>query len=159
MIFVTVGTQLPFDRLVAAVDRWAQDHPDEKVFAQIGPTSNRPVHFDSADFVAPGRANELFQQASLIVSHAGMGSILTALRYRKPILLMPRRAALGEHRNDHQVATAKWVGGRAGLAVAWDEDELIAALDKRHGLTGGGGISEHADPQLISKLREVILAD
>ena len=35
MIFATVGTQLPFDRLIAAVDRWAGTRPGREVFAQI----------------------------------------------------------------------------------------------------------------------------
>ena len=49
MIFVTVGTQLPFDRLVRAVDAWAAEHPQVDVFGQIGPASFRPKHFAHAD--------------------------------------------------------------------------------------------------------------
>ena len=52
MIFVTVGTQLPFDRLIRAVDNWAKAAGRRDVFAQIGPASYRPLHIDSADFDA-----------------------------------------------------------------------------------------------------------
>ncbi len=48
MIFLTVGTQLPFDRLVAAVDAWAARQPGQEVFGQIsdpGPAGYRPKHF------------------------------------------------------------------------------------------------------------------
>jgi UDP-N-acetylglucosamine transferase subunit ALG13 len=159
LIFVTVGTQLPFDRMIEAVDTWAANRPDEKLFGQIGVTKKRPVHFEAVDFVPPGRANELFLQASLIVSHAGMGSILSALRYRKPILIMPRRTALGEMRNDHQLATAKWLGGRPGVSVAWDESELVSMLENRRQLTAGSGISEHAEPAFIERLRDFILTN
>ena len=159
MIFVTVGTQLSFDRLISAVDEWAAARPADKIFAQVGPSQQQPRHIEYADFVPPGQANELFSQASLIVSHAGMGSILTALKYQKPILIMPRRASLAEHRNDHQMATAKWFGNRPGVSVAWDEEDLIANLNKRHLLTSGTGISEHADPELIKRLRSAILTD
>lgn len=156
MIFVTVGTQLSFDRLITAVDMWSVNNPSVKVFAQVGPTDYSPQHIEFADFVAPDIADGLFKQASLIVSHAGMGSILTALKYRKPILIMPRRASLGEHRNDHQLATAKWLGNTPGITVAKDESEVEALLNNRNALNGGGGISDFASPDLIKRLQEYI---
>ena len=69
------------------------------------------------------------QESDVIVAHAGMGSILTALELGKPIVVMPRRAHLGEHRNDHQWATANHLGHGLGIPVAADEAELIAHLD------------------------------
>lgn len=156
MIFVTVGTQLSFDRLVAAVDKWSLNNPTVKVFAQVGPTNYAPQHIEFADFVAPDIADGLFKQASLIVSHAGMGSILTALKYRKPILIMPRLANLGEHRNDHQLATAKWLGSTPGITVAKDELEVEVLLNNRNALNGGCGISDFASPELIKHLNEYI---
>ena len=86
MILVTVGTQLAFDRLIKAVDAWVGNHPGERAFAQIGPANFQPCHMESNDFVPPDQADALFRDAELIVSHAGMGSILTALKYRKPII-------------------------------------------------------------------------
>ena len=117
MIFVTVGTQLPFDRLINAVDTWASRNPDIEIIAQIGPTDIQPINMQYSSFLSPDKADEYFVQASLIVSHAGMGSILTALKYRKPILILPRRASLSEHRNDHQMATAKWLCNKPGITV------------------------------------------
>src|SRR3954470_10768842 len=43
VIFATVGTQLPFDRLVGAVDRWAATRGDRDVFAQVGARTLRPA--------------------------------------------------------------------------------------------------------------------
>jgi len=159
VIFVTVGTQLSFDRLITAVDKWSVNNPSDKVFAQVGPTDYAPKHIEFADFVAPDVADGLFKQASLIVSHAGMGSILTALKYKKPILIMPRRASLGEHRNDHQLATAKWLGSTPGITVAKDESEIEILLNNRNTLNGGGGISDFASPDLVKRLQEYILAN
>jgi UDP-N-acetylglucosamine transferase subunit ALG13 len=85
-----------------------------------------------------------------------MGSILTALKYKKPILIMPRRASLGEHRNDHQIATAKWLESTAGIAVAWNESGIESFLNNRDALIGGVGISEFASPDLISHLQTYI---
>lgn len=157
MIFVTVGTQLPFDRLISAVDNWAALHPEVSVYAQTGPGSKIvPKHIEFTEFLNPDRADELFQNASLIISHAGMGSILTALKYHKPIVIMPRSANLGEHRNDHQWATAEHLGNSPGVSVAWHEDHLPDYLNKHHSMQGGGGISEYASPELISFLKTYI---
>lgn len=156
MIFVTVGTQLPFDRLILAVDAWASTHPSVEVVAQTGPTENSPKNIIHMPFLPPDQAEANFLKASLIVSHAGMGSILTALRYKKPILIMPRRADLNEHRNDHQVATAKRFCEKPGVTVAWQESEIAAALDRRDALPTGDGISEFANPALLSRLQSYL---
>lgn len=156
MIFLTVGTQLPFDRLVSAVDTWAQQHPDVEVIGQIGPSSLSPSHMRSSQFLNPKEADGLFRKASLVVAHAGMGSILTALKYRKPILIVPRKAQLGEHRNEHQMATAKWLQTRPGVFVAWDTVELAKSLDARQDLTSGD-ISDFASADFTEKLRQFML--
>lgn len=158
MIFVTVGTQLPFDRLIEVVDKWAGDNAREEVFAQIGPSVIKPRHISYRDFLAPSEANVLFARAELIVSHAGMGSILTAMKYRKPILVMARRASLGEHRNEHQLATVKWLSDRPGITVAWEAKDVGHLLDARDRITAGEGISESASEQLIVSLRNFICA-
>jgi UDP-N-acetylglucosamine transferase subunit ALG13 len=159
MIFVTVGTQLPFDRLIRAVDSWAAQNPEIEVFAQIGPSEFRPGHIESVDFVTPDVADRYFRKADLIVSHAGMGSIITALKYRKPLLMLPRKASFGEHRNDHQMATAKWLGTRNGITVAWSEDEVARYLAGQMQMSAGGELSDCADPAFIARLREAIFAD
>ena len=158
MIFVTVGTQLSFDRLVTAVDRWVGEHASERAFAQVGPADYTPRHMEYRDFVPPDAADRHFREADLIVSHAGMGSILTALKYRKPILIMPRKAGLGEHRNDHQLATAKWLGSKSGVMVAWETEDVPRLLDNRANLRAGEGISDFASPELIANLRSFLLS-
>jgi len=74
--------------------------------------------------IAPAEFEALVRKARLIVAHAGIGTVLTAARCGKPILLMPRRADLGEHRSDHQLATVRRLEGRPGILIAWDESEL-----------------------------------
>lgn len=153
LIFVTVGTQLAFDRLVDGVDGWVANHPDVKAFAQIGPALGRPRYLESAELLSPDLIASYFERAKVIVAHAGMGSILTALQFKKPIIVMPRRADLGEHRNDHQMATAKWLGGRCGIYVAQGVEELQTLLGRRDRLGAGTGISPTADPTFIERLR------
>ncbi|PPD12382.1 glycosyltransferase [Methylophilus sp.] len=156
MIFVTIGTQLPFDRLVLSMDAWAERNPDVRVFAQIGPGAKKPVFMEHVEFVPPSQVAGLMREAELIVSHAGMGSVLTALRYQRPILIMPRKASLGEHRNEHQLATARWLDNRPGVTVCWEESELPSLLDRRQQQSSAPQLSEFASGPLIEKLHDYI---
>ncbi len=156
MIFVTVGTQLPFDRLVRAVDGWAGRAGRRDVFAQIGESELRPCHIDWARFLSPAEFRERVAQAQLVISHAGMGCILTALELAKPILVMPRHASFGEQRNEHQLATARRLGALGKVAVATDETELVARLEHLEGIAGSGGIAREASPELIAALRRFL---
>lgn len=131
MIFVTVGSQMPFRRLVQAVDEWAQRNPTVEVLAQIGRDGTfQPVALQAFESVPPARYAELVQASDLVVAHAGMGSVLTALEFCKPMVLMPRRGALHETRNDHQLATLRWLSCKPGIYPAEDEQALKDSLDR-----------------------------
>ena len=119
MIFVTVGGQLPFDRLIRAVDRWASDDRRDDVFAQIGRTAFRPGSIRYTSFLVPSDFRRCLDEADYVISHAGIGTILSALERGKPLLVVPRQARFGESVNDHQVATARHFAERGMVAVAF----------------------------------------
>lgn len=129
MIFVTVGTQLPFDRLVRSVDQWARASRHD-VFAQTGDSAYKPEHIDSMKFLGMKEFDRRVSQADLLVSHAGMGSIITAMEMSKPIVVMPRLARFGEHRNDHQLATVSKFKKLSNVFVAESENELSDAIQQ-----------------------------
>lgn len=153
MILVSVGSQVPFDRLIRAVDEWARLRKRSDVFAQIADGSYRPAHMQFTDFVDPSEFNRLVGEAQVIVSHAGMGSIISALEFGKPIVVMPRRACFRETRNDHQVAAANYFGEQGRVIVAADESALAEKLD--YALTVGTttGIDTKASPQLLATIQ------
>lgn len=152
MIFVTVGHQMPFDRLVQAVDEWAAKNNRDDVFAQIGSTKYRPSHIKWTHTVNPSEFQDRIAQADAVVAHAGTGTILTAFEQNTPILVMPRRAALLETRNDHQVATAQRFLEMGRLAVAMDETELPEKLDLISQLQASDTISSSASPELLNAI-------
>ncbi len=156
MIFAAVGTQMPFDRLVKALDVWAAANPGERVVVQAGEGGYRPVALELHAFLEPGRFSELQASADLIVSHAGMGAILAAGALAKPLVIMPRKFSLGEHRNDHQMATAKQFEDRPGIHVVWHEDALGDILDKRGNLTAATELSPDASPMLLEAIDDFI---
>lgn len=129
MIFVSVGTQLPFDRLAMAMDHWAADHPDEEVFMQLAGGGYVPKHGRAIEFAGPAEWDRLFHAARVVVAHAGMGTILKSLDHAKPLVVMPRLGDYGEHRNNHQVDTAKRFVGVGLIRVVNDEASLFFALD------------------------------
>jgi UDP-N-acetylglucosamine transferase subunit ALG13 len=73
---------------------------------------------------------EAFAKADVIVSHAGMGTILSATEIGKPIVLMPRRADMGEHRNNHQLDTAAEMSALANVTVVHGLEDLSRDLDR-----------------------------
>lgn len=155
MIYLTIGTQLPFDRLVRSVDEWAAVNPHMEIIGQIGPGHFKP-RFKHFEFVSPADAMAFMDRATLIVAHAGMGSILSALGCGKPIIVMPRRADLGEHRNDHQLATVQHLGERKGIHVVYTQEDLFKLLDNREHLTVSERLSPVAPPKFIKELRRII---
>jgi UDP-N-acetylglucosamine transferase subunit ALG13 len=157
MIFVTVGEQLPFDRLIRTVDEWVGSSK-KNVFAQIGKSDYKPKYISYKAFLTPEEYKEKLLEADVIVAHAGMGTIITALELGKQILIMPRQKDFGEVRNDHQFSTAKRFLALHYAKVAFDEVELKDKLNKLEtsanapNLVGTIGPS----PFLIKTIREFI---
>lgn len=151
MILVTVGMQLGFDRLIQAMDDIAPSL-DMNVIAQTGKGTYAPRNMEARERIAPDEFENLVQECRLIVSHAGIGTILTAQRFQTPIILFPRRFDHGEHRNDHQVATVANLEGRTGLLVAMKEQELTERIAE--GLKMAG--SEPGLSPTAAQLRDAI---
>ncbi len=155
-IFITVGTDQSFDRMVKVVDDWAGNIERQNVFAQIGQTDWKPANIDFANFLSPTAFLEKLVSASIIIGHAGMGTILTALKHQKPILVMPKRASLGEHRNEHQLATARRLLDLDKVEVAFDEDELREKLACLKTITPKNKIGKYASPNLTNAIASFI---
>ncbi len=154
MIFVTIGTQAPFDRFIKIIDEVAPQL-DEEIVAQVYQLGFEPKNIKTINFLAPDEFNDLFMKARLIVSHAGMGTILSALQQHKPIIIFPRIAALGEHRNEHQLATAEKFKELGSVYVAMNEEELKDFLLRRD-LKPLAEIGDYASQSLINSIEEFI---
>lgn len=163
MIFLTVGSKEPFDRLVRAVDDWCGDRDFNDVFGQIaepGKNGYLPRNFEWTSLINPNQVQQYFEEADFIVSHAGMGTIIAALTHGKPILIVPRREAFKETRNDHQLGTAERFRTRPGVRVAQSESDVGSELDAlvaRKRETNAGEIAPFADETLIDAIRSYII--
>jgi UDP-N-acetylglucosamine transferase subunit ALG13 len=156
MIFVTVGTQMPFDRLIRTVDEWVGLRGRTHIFAQIGPSNYCPKHIPYKPFISPTEFRKRAESAGLVIAHAGMGSIITALELGKHIIVMPRRRDLGEHRSDHQIATAQRFLEQGRIFVAWNDQELLEKLDQLKTFHVTERLSAQASPRLVAAIRRFI---
>lgn len=164
MIFATVGTQLPFDRLLLALDVWADRNKHVPILAQTGGTTQKFEAIRTVTKLDMVEFDAQFAKAKLIVAHAGMGTILSAAELGKPVLLMPRQSRFNEHRNDHQLDTAREMSRLTNVTVVHDDTALHDALDRA--LASGFSCSMSdvcTDPEMLSPLigeiRDFVWAD
>ena len=105
MILVTLGTQdKPFIRLVKEIDKLIDKKViKDKVVAQLGFTNYKSKNIETFNLIESDKLNELTKKADLIITHGGVGSILTGLKMNKKVIAVPRLLAHKEHTNDHQI--------------------------------------------------------
>lgn len=131
MIFLTVGTLFPFDRLVRTIDEVvAKGLIKEEVFAQIGKGGFKPKNIEYTEVLNKDTFDFYVNKASCLISHAGVGSITIALNHRKPLLVVPRLKCFGEHVNDHQLYTAKKFEQLGCILAAYDTNQLWQKIEE-----------------------------
>lgn len=157
MIFVAVGTQFPFNRLIQAVDEWAAEH-NVPVVAQIAEGEYTPTHATWERFMTTDTFNQHLKNADLIVSHAGMGNIITSMENKKPLIVMNRQFKLGEHRNDHQADGLEWMGKLSGVYTAPTVERLRELLDDYQNLEPAGDVATERRQQLVNFIDQAIQA-
>jgi UDP-N-acetylglucosamine transferase subunit ALG13 len=151
MIFVTVGTDThAFDRLLKEIDKLVGEGKiKEKVMAQIGSSTYKPQNYEYFTFESSERLESLLNDSSLIISHAGIGNIISALSRLKPLVLVPRLATFGEHTDDHQMEIAEQLD-REGRAVCVKDIALLSdAIEKARKLESNKTPRNKRIPEMV----------
>lgn len=160
MIFVTIGSMFPFDRMIRQMDVWAGARSAggeaEEILAQIGAGDYEPRHMTWVRRLDRTEYAATVARSRLIVAHAGVGSVVSAGEKGKPIVVLPRREGLGEHTSDHQVETAGWLRGKPGVHVADDETQLAGRIADAMERSGDAAAIAATDPAFIDRLRSFI---
>lgn len=109
MILVTLGTQdKDFSRLLKVLDKEIEKgNIKDKVIVQSGNTKYKSNNMEIFDFVSNRKLEELIEKSKLVITHGGVGSILTALKHNKKVIAAPRLSKYREHQNDHQKQIVK----------------------------------------------------
>jgi len=154
LIFVTVGTQYPFDRLLAAVDAWAANS-GERVVAQVGGSPTRYPNLETVGFMSAEKFEDLLGEADLVVSHAGMGTIIECGMRGKPLIIFPRDHTLGEHTDDHQVGSATRMENIGLAKVVHSIDDLAPTLDEWKAIESRG-INAEPSGEILDSLRDFV---
>jgi UDP-N-acetylglucosamine transferase subunit ALG13 len=140
------------------MDRLAPGIPAEIVI-QRGYSRYLPRNTKHFDFVSMESAIEYVRRSRLVVSHAGIGTIILCKKYGTPILILPRRKGYGEHMNDHQLEIAKAMEKREveNIYVAYEEDYLEKQILKilKEG-SKSAPIENSGKVHLIRTIREFI---
>ncbi len=135
MILLTAGAQLPFERMSMLALRCAEALPDENVLYQAGPGGSAffgkkklPGNLRVEEFIEPEQYQRIVKDARCVITHAGMGNLLSLLEQDVPFLVLPRLLQYGEHRNDHQLDTARAMQERSGIEFYSNSDSLLDQL-------------------------------
>ena len=125
MIFVTIGTNEPFDRLLDAVDRLTTSEP---IVVQCGSSGVRPARAECVSYLPFETVLRYMSEARVVVSHAGVGSILAALGCGKRPVVVPRIHRLGDAVDDHQLELGRKLADADLVTLVEDPDLLEAAI-------------------------------
>jgi len=132
MIFVSVGMHHQgFDRLIRAMDD-LDTSLGEPVVMQIGASSYEPRNARYFRFAGNDEVESLMEAARVVVIHCGVGSIISALRHRVPLVVVPRLKRYGEHVDDHQLEVARVLGESGRATVLFDVEGLREAIGRAH---------------------------
>lgn len=130
MIFVTVGTHyMGFDRLIKKMDEIAAEI-DEDVVMQIGYTEYEPVNAEWFKFKGTDDIKEYYRKADLIIAHAGAGTLLDSLSFKKSVVAVPRRKKYGEHIDDQQLELTDVLEKSERVLAVYDIEYLDSAIKK-----------------------------
>ncbi|RYD01250.1 hypothetical protein N752_30095 [Desulforamulus aquiferis] len=133
MIFITVGThEQPFDRLIREVDKIIENGLDTEIFAQIGYSEYIPKRYKFKKFISFEEMKKFVEQADIIVTHGGPGSIFMPLYMRKVPIVVPRRKEFGEHIDNHQLYFAKSLNKQKKIIIIEDISNLSEVLQNYH---------------------------
>ncbi len=130
MIFVTLGTQkFQMNRLVKAADKLAGEI-DEEVFVQTGNSTYKPKKCKYKAFMDPEEYKEKIEKCSCLITHAGVGTIITGVNASKPVIVVPRMAKMKEHVDDHQKEIAEAFSIKGCVLCCESTDRLKEYVEK-----------------------------
>ena len=131
MILITVGSQkFQFNRLLEAVDKLIENKKiKDKVFAQIGVSDYKPQNYEYVDFMAQDEFSQKMDEEDMIITHAGTGVIVNAVKKEKKVIALPRRAKYGEHVDDHQIQLINEFKELNFIEPVYEVDELENAIE------------------------------
>jgi UDP-N-acetylglucosamine transferase subunit ALG13 len=122
-LFVTLGTIRPyrFDAIVDAI--LSTGLADSRTVWQLGVTTRKALPGTAVSQMGATEFENYARAADVVITHAGVGTIMHLLEMGIFPVVVPRRAKRNEHVDDHQLQIARLLGGR-GIAMVTEAEEL-----------------------------------
>lgn len=153
MIFVTVGMHnVGFDRLIKKMDDIAGEI-DEEVVIQKGASSYIPQYATFFDFLDEQKMQKYYEDARVIVAHAGAGTVIIALSEKKPLILVPRRKEFLECVDEQQLELTEKLSQQEGIIAIYDVNDIERYLKNLNLKIESGG---NSNKSLVDYLRGVV---
>lgn len=132
MILVLLGTQNnSFHRLLEEIQKNIDDkNIKEKVVVQAGYTKFESKDMTIYNQLPKEQLQELIKEADLIITHGGVGSIISSITNGKKVIAVPRLQKYKEHVNDHQLDIINSFNESGYIIGIHGVEELKEALKK-----------------------------
>ena len=132
MTLVILGTQdKVFPRLLEAIEKQIElGNLNGEVVVQAGSTKFESEYMKIFDLIPMKQFDELLSKSDLIITHGGVGTILSALRKDKKVIVVPRLAKYQEHENDHQLEIVDSFSKLGYILPCKDLNELPNVLEQ-----------------------------
>lgn len=156
MIFVTVGTQdKPFTRLLKAIDEAIERKEIvEDVVVQAGYTKYESKNMQVLEYIPFDKFGEYLDKADVIITHGGVGSILSSVKKGKKVVAVARLSKFGEHTNDHQLQVIEKMSKQGYIINGNDLQDIGKAVEEAKKMQVKEYISN--TDNFISELRKEI---
>ena len=132
MILVTLGTQdKSFKRLLEAIDRQVElGNIKDKIVVQAGCTKYESKNMEILALIPMEKFDDLIKSSDLLITHGGVGSIITGLKNDKKVIAAARLEKYKEHTNDHQLQIIENFSNDGYILGLDNFDELDKVLEK-----------------------------
>lgn len=156
MILVMLGTQNnSFHRLLEEIEKNIKEGIiTEKVIVQAGYTKYKTENMEIFDLIPREKLEELEKQANLIITHGGVGSIVSSIEKNKKVIAVPRLHEYGEHVNNHQKEIVELFDKKGYIIGINKVEELKGAIEKSKSFVPNKYISDNS--KLINIVDEFI---
>lgn len=154
MIFVTVGThEQQFDRLIKYVDEL---NLLEEVIIQRGYSDYIPRNCRAEKLLPYEKMKQYTEQARIVITHGGPGSIMMPLQMGKIPIVVPRQKKFGEHVNDHQVEFVQKISGTTDIIPVYDIEKLEDIIRDYDRIASGSAEVKSNNARFNRRLEEIV---
>lgn len=158
MIFISLGTQkFQLNRLLEEIDELIEEEETtHEVFAQIGNSSYTPKNYEYATFLTQDDFEKKINECDIFITHGGVGSITTGIKYNKKIIVYPRLAKYKEHVDDHQLQISNKYNELGLVLLAENKEQLLDKINNINSFEYAKDVLTPSTVKVVEKIIEFI---